>query len=85
MAGRDIWRAEDKIKNGSGRRHWPRDTEGMLSRSMRSTNKNVLESFFGSHDLNADIRLKITEHENECGLQSDSISWLVAGINIEDA
>src|SRR5882724_8535157 len=79
-----------KLRNGSGRRHRPRDTEGMLSRSMRSTKKKVLESFFGSYDLNAysliqcqsqaDIRLKLTEHENESGLQSGSISWLVAGI-----
>jgi len=33
----------------------------------------------------ADIRLKLTKHENKCGLQSGIISWLVAGINIEDS
>ena len=33
----------------------------------------------------ADIRLKLTKNENDSGLKSGSISWLVAGINIEDA
>jgi len=33
----------------------------------------------------ADIRLNLTENENESGLKSGSISWLVAVINIEDA
>jgi hypothetical protein len=33
----------------------------------------------------AEIRLKLTENENESGLKSGSISWLVAGINVEDA
>jgi len=38
----------------AGRRNRPRDTEGTLSRSMKSNKKRVLESFIGSYDLNAD-------------------------------
>ena len=58
---------------------------------MKSNKKRVLESFIGSYDLNADIQchhrltLKLTKNESESGLKSSSISWLVAGINIEDA
>src|SRR5882724_13444299 len=46
--------SEEKFKTGRGRRNRPRDTEGTLSRSMKSNKKRVLESFIGSYDLNAD-------------------------------
>jgi hypothetical protein len=32
----------------------------------------------------AEIRLKLTEDENKSTLRPGSISWLVAGINVED-
>ena len=39
--------SEERIQDWKGRRNRPRDTEGMLSRSMKSNKKKVLESFIG--------------------------------------